>query len=344
VESDGVSRRGFLRGGLAAAGAGVLTCTVGVGEAWAVDSPPIVDCVGWGARPNSAIVPVWNQRPVKILVHHTATANVTDYSRAAADSLARAIQNFHMDRRGWIDTGQHFTVSRGGFVLEGRRRSLEVLRIGRQQVEGTHCPGQNIVSVGIENEGTYTTTGPPGELWNRLREMCAYICQQYAIRPTEIYGHRDFKDTACPGDVLYGMLPRLRAEVAGALGQHLKHSAAVKASWPLLRIDDRGPAVLAAQHLLRAAGITEVVPDGRYDHGTAGAVRRFQAEHATEEVNGIIGGESWPLLVQEVDAGEKDEVARAVRALTTEQSTGAPSRLGEQEWQQLLASSVAAPP
>ncbi len=247
----GVSRRGFLVGGLAVLGTGLL----GTGEAWALDAPPIIDCAGWGARPNSEVVPIWNQRPVKILVHHTATPNVPDLGRGAADVLARAIQTFHMDRRGWLDTGQHFTISRGGFVLEGRHRSLEMLRGGRQQVEGAHCTGQNVVAVGIENEGTYIDVDPPAELWNRLREMCAHICVQYGIAPTEIFGHRDFKNTACPGDRLYGMLPRLRSEVAGVLGRRLEGGAERKASWPLLRPSDRGENVRAAQYLLRDAGI-----------------------------------------------------------------------------------------
>ncbi|WP_246631686.1 peptidoglycan recognition protein family protein [Pseudonocardia nigra] len=341
VEREGVSRRRVLLGGLAVAG--TVTGTIGAGRATAVPSPPIIGTSGWGARPNSAIVPVWNQRPIKIIVHHTATPNQADFSRAAADTLARAIQNFHMDRRGWIDTGQHFTISRGGFVLEGRHRSLEVLRIGRQQVEGAHTTGQNIVAVGIENEGIYTVERPPGELWNRLRELCAYICQQYAIRPTEIFGHRDFKDTACPGDVLYGMLPQLRAEVAGLLGQHLSRDAAVQASWPLLRIADRGAAVRAAQHLLRAAGLRIVDASGEFDRTTADAVRQFQTEQGTEEVNGMIGGESWPLLVRVVRPDDDGEAALAVQALTSGGGLEAPTMLGVEEWKQLLSHTTTSP-
>ena len=46
-------------------------------------------------------------------------------TQSAAYSLARSIQDFHMDSNGWIDTGQNFTVSRGGYAMEGRHRSLE---------------------------------------------------------------------------------------------------------------------------------------------------------------------------------------------------------------------------
>jgi hypothetical protein len=286
-----VTRRGLFAG---AAGAGLLAAWPGAARA--SSGPDIIDCAGWGARPNSRVVNVEVRRPERIMVHHTATPNVDDLSRAAADRLARGIQDFHMDVRGWLDSGQHFTISRGGFVLEGRRRSLEALRSGRKQVEGAHCTGQNLVAIGIENEGTYSATGPTGPLWDRLRELCAYICARYGIAPTEIVGHRDFKDTLCPGDVLYGMLPRLRGEVAGVLGQRVEGAALHAASWPLLRTGDRGPVVRTAQHLLRVAGRDEVVVDGDFGPAVEGAVRAFQAERATEEVNGLIGGETWPLL------------------------------------------------
>ena len=124
------------------------------------------------------------------------------------------------------------SVSRGGFAMEGRHRSLEIVRAGRQQVEGAHCTGQNVVAVGIENEGTYTSVDPPPAQWNRLRDLCAWICSRYGIHPTELYGHRDFKNTACPGDRLYGLLPKLRTEVAAVLGQRV--TTVVKASWPLV--------------------------------------------------------------------------------------------------------------
>jgi hypothetical protein len=338
VCGQNASRRGVLLGGLVLTGAmGGLIRPAGASAAEpGLRTPPIIGCDAWGARQPSDVIPVWDQRPVRIIVHHTATANVEDYSRAAAEAVARKIQDFHMDRRAWIDTGQNFTISRGGYVLEGRHRSLEVLREGRQHVEGAHCTGQNVESVGIENEGTYSTLTPPDRMWQRLVGMCAYICQQYGIEPTEIGGHRDFKDTLCPGDAFYAMLPRLRTEVADALGQPLSDRAAQRASWPLLRLHSSGPAVQAAQHLLRAAGLTGVEPDGRFDERTAAAVRQYQAAHRTEEVNGLVGGETWPLLVTALGA-DREEVALAVRALTPDGAVRAAALPAMDEWKRLLS-------
>ena len=328
-----IGRRQVLVGGVALGAAGLL----GTGEAWAADGPPIVDCRGWGARANSAIVPIWNRRPVKILVHHTAGPNQADVSRAAAFRMARAIQNFHMDVRGWIDTGQHFTISRGGVLMEGRHRSLELLRIGRRQVEGAHCTGQNVVAIGIENEGLYQDVNPPAALWNRLRETCAYICRQYGIRPTEIYGHRDFKNTICPGNRLYGMLPRLRTEVGAALGQRVSRTVAAKASWPALQAGDRGPSVTAAQYLLLDAGMTTARPTGVFDAATDAAVRRFQRATKAEEINGVLGGESWPRLARPVRYGAGGDAQRAVAALVRARlAEGAPDLVQVPDWQRLL--------
>lgn len=359
MDRRGVTRRGFVVGGMTAGallvGAGSALArpggeaAVGAGRVASDSSsgigstasgslveagPDIVDCAGWGARPNSAVVPVWNQRPVKILVHHTAGPNGGDLSRGAADAMARGIQNFHMDARGWLDSGQHFTISRGGFVLEGRHRSLEVLRGGRQQVEGAHCTGQNVVAVGIENEGTYIDQDPPGALWDSLRATCAYICAQYGIAPTELYGHRDFKNTICPGDRLYGMLPRLRQEVAETMNRRIESTT--KASWPLLRQGDSGERVLAAQYLLDDAGY-RVSPTGRFSAATAAALTEFQRATGAEEPNGILGGESWPVLARTVQRGDGSPAARAVETLAASRTTEAvPDAVDAATWQRLL--------
>ena len=288
-------------------------------------------------------------------MHHTATPNVANPTPDSAVKLARSIQNFHMDVRRWPDSGQHFTVSRGGVVLEGRHHSLEFLTAGHRQVEGAHCTNQNVVALGIENEGTYTAVDPPAKLWERLRALCAYLCAQYGIAPSQIFGHRDFKDTACPGDRLYAALPRLRKEVAALLGPPGKPGKAGKGrkasteatpdappTWPLLRIADRGDQVLAAQYLLRDAGMRAVMPDGSFTRQLADAVRDFQSRRGfqdddTGQVTGMIGGETWPALARPVHTGENSEAARAVAVLLRGRRTeSVPDVVTPAVWQHLL--------
>ncbi len=217
-----LNRREMLRGSLALGGAVAL----GGGELFhatpvfaAAPNPGISSCATWGARSPSSAVQLLSNDGLYVVIHHTATSNSTATTQAAAFSLARSVQNYHMDSNGWIDTGQHFTVSRGGYAMEGRHRSLERLNLGSGMIRGAHVGAGNVNSegIGIENEGTYTSVQPPAALYSKLVDLCAYICDQYNIPATKIYGHRDFMATACPGDVLYSKLPQLRTDVAAKI-------------------------------------------------------------------------------------------------------------------------------
>ncbi|MEV4143707.1 N-acetylmuramoyl-L-alanine amidase [Amycolatopsis sp. NPDC049691] len=223
------SRRTALKGiaatGLVAAG-GFDLSIVTAGPASAMPSPGVISCADWGARPARwSSLPVVTSPATKILIHHTTDPNTTDYTRAHAIGLARQIQDFHMDGNGWPDTGQHFTNTRGGYVLEGRHGSLDALHDGHRMIEGAHCPGRNTDSIGIENEGLYTSATPTQAQWDSLVQLCAYVCQQYGISVDDIKGHRDYFATECPGNQLYSMLPKLREDVFAAIdrpGYHLR--------------------------------------------------------------------------------------------------------------------------
>ena len=46
-----------------------------------------------------------------------------------------------MDHNGWIESGHNFLVSRGGLILEGRHRSIEMVQ-NATMVVSAHCPGR----------------------------------------------------------------------------------------------------------------------------------------------------------------------------------------------------------
>jgi len=302
--------------------------------------PAIYSCDAWHARGPSGPVVVVPTRPSKILIHHTATDNRDNVAPVDLGVLARAIQNFHMDTDGWIDSGHQFLVNRGGLIAEGRHRSLETLLGGRSFIEGSQCTDYNDVSIGIENEGTYTEVDPPAGQLASLRALCAYACLQYRVDPKHLYGHRDFRDTACPGDRLYAMLPALRSQVAQVLGKGADWDESVSApTWPLLRIADRGVQVFAAQHLLRAAGVPGVPADGAFGRTTADGVFEFQRRHRME-VTGMIGGGSWPLLAVPVKPGQGGEAEAAVQVLLNRPGAKqfrVPGQVDRLTWQRLLS-------
>ncbi|MFE6282260.1 peptidoglycan recognition family protein [Streptomyces sp. NPDC057877] len=210
---------------LLAATAGLVTGTVGLGTAHTARArgaealePDIDSTATWGARPPRGTISTLQYRPSRIVVHHTVSANTSDTSRAQAHSHAHWVQDLHMDKNGWVDTGYHFLVSRGGWITEGRHGSLRTLTGGSAFVQGAHTSGQNNQAIGIANEGSYHAGAvPPTAQWDVLVLLCAYVCAQYRVPATQIYGHKVFGDTLCPG-VIQDMLPRLRDEVAGRMG------------------------------------------------------------------------------------------------------------------------------
>ncbi|MFI5668568.1 N-acetylmuramoyl-L-alanine amidase [Streptomyces sp. NPDC051704] len=298
-------RRTLLAGALSLGAALAVPGTAG--RARAADGALVSGCEAWGARAPKSPVRVLAARPQKIIVHHTATANVAEYGQDRAFALARAMQTHQMDTEGWIDTGQHFTVSRGAFVTEGRHGSLAALDGGRETVEAAHCTGQNTVAIGIENEGTYTTEEPRAEQYAALVGLCARICLQYGLQPYQIYGHRDFNNTQCPGDRLYALLPQLRADVAARIGGD--PAAPV---WPLLRAGDVNERVRVLQCLLvqRGAAIT---PDGSFGPATDGAVRAFQKQIGAG-IDGVAGNQTWNQLCAPVAQGAAGEAVKAVQS------------------------------
>ncbi|WP_101611040.1 N-acetylmuramoyl-L-alanine amidase [Amycolatopsis sp. BJA-103] len=301
-------RRTALKGGLTVSAVGLLGTTTFSAAAVAAPGaaePKIHDTAAWSARPPNGTIEVQNHKPTYIVVHHTVDpGNVTDYSLEHAFWASRAIQNFHMDTRGWVDSGQQFTNSRGGHITEGRHRSLEVLRGGTKHVLGANVGNNNSTCIGIENEGLYSTENVTPALWDSLVKMVAYIASQYGISPQFIKGHRDFNSTECPGTVLYNRLPELRTAVGGLLG-----SASPKADlpeWPLLKPGDTGPRVRVAQELLRARGFA-VPTDGLFGQSTKDAVSTLAAKHGLErdlcgataatDETGFLGSDVWPLIV-----------------------------------------------
>jgi hypothetical protein len=213
------SSAGFTRRGLAGiVGFGLLELVL-PDVAFADDDTPLrIHTRGdWEAVPPRRRATLLKKPPDRIVVHHTATENSKDTSLEHAYALSRRIQRFHMHERGWDDTGQQLTISRGGHVMEGRNRSLEAIRTGGHTV-GAQARYHNDHTLGIENEGEYSKAPVPGKLWDALVETCCWLCVEYRLDPFRaIVGHRDLVTTDCPGDVLYARLPELRAEVAQSL-------------------------------------------------------------------------------------------------------------------------------
>ena len=88
--------------------------------------------------------------------------------------------------------------------------------------------------------------------------------------------------------------------------------------WPILQLGSEGPEVFALQYLLRHHG-HEIPADGLFGPVTDQAVRTFQSERGLG-VDGLVGGQTWPALVQGVvvQFGSDGDAVRAAQVLLLE--------------------------
>jgi len=123
----------------------------------------------------------------KIIIHHTASSKNTTVEQ---------IRDWHVNGNGWSDIGYHYIILGDGTVETGRHINKT----------GAHCKGHNTGSIGICVTGN-TSQEPPNKLqleslWGKLK----LLMEEYNLDRRNVYGHRDFGATECPGNMLYALL------------------------------------------------------------------------------------------------------------------------------------------
>ena len=163
-------------------------------------------------------------------VHHTVTAN--EYAPEDSAAIVLGIARYHRDHNGWNDIGYNFLADKYGQVFEGRAGGID------QAVVGAQAQGYNSASTGVSCLGDYTATALPSPAVEAVARLLAWKLPLHGVPvtgsvvltslggPTNRYpagtavglericGHRDGDSTSCPGTVLYGQLPAIRARAA----------------------------------------------------------------------------------------------------------------------------------
>ena len=185
--------------------------------------PRVFTTAEWGAAP-ARVAHFTERLAAGIVVHNTQGPNraplTGDAEFAAASRVARSIQRSHMvTDHHWPDTGQHFTISRGGLILEGRHGSHAAARAGRV-VEATHAASRdgsaNRILFGIEIEGdNLRADRVTDQQFSALVELCAWLIKWRGVQSLPIIGHMDVLagHTDCPR-LFQRRLPTLRQDVA----------------------------------------------------------------------------------------------------------------------------------
>ena len=193
-------------------------------------APPIIPRLSWGADESIRRHPPRYADAIHFaVIHHTAGSN--DYSPAQSAAIVRGIEIYHVKGNGWWDIGYNFLVDKYGQVFEGRYGGVD------KPVIGAHTQGFNVGSVGISVLGTYDSSPISLAAKHSLEQLLAWKLDLAHVDPLStltwtsdgnprfprgvpvflraISGHRDMTFTDCPGNALYGEIPRIAHDVAG---------------------------------------------------------------------------------------------------------------------------------
>lgn len=140
----------------------------------------------WSAQ----LIDVSNIEPMqpiyRITVHHSGDAD--DATGSPAEHL-RQFERAHKDK-GWACIGYHFVIARDGTIYEARPLKYQ----------GAHATGDNnIGNIGICLMGNFDNRPIPTAQRKALEDAITRLRLKYHIAEKELYGHRDFKTTDCPG-------------------------------------------------------------------------------------------------------------------------------------------------
>ncbi|MFE9659626.1 peptidoglycan-binding protein [Streptomyces sp. NPDC005955] len=255
----------------------------------------IVPRAGWGARPPRGEYPVPLSQRTGFAVH---------YSAGPPTQSVRAVQNYHMDGRGWPDVGYNFLVDRFGRIYEGR---------GWLNI-GAHATGYNTTHIGVCFIGSNGDATPAAK--NAIRALY-HAANRHTGRTLQATYHGAIGSTACPGAdlrnwVISGLAgDNVPIEGGGAPGTgagttHVRsasaqqHAVNLLGHTPLLVVDGSlGPLTLAGvRWLQRKVGVeadgnwgplTEAAYVAHIGGGTGGGVTLYRSVAAQQRAVNALG-------------------------------------------------------
>lgn len=137
-----------------------------------------------------------------VVVHHFAVPDVPfDATINEEEAAMRAVERHHVEKNGWKALGYSFVIFASGRIYQGRDWGFV----------GAHTPGKNSSAHGIAfaiNGEAHALTSQAIASFRAL--VAGGVRAGWVASDWSIAGHRDYDDTRCPGDRVYGQLPALR--------------------------------------------------------------------------------------------------------------------------------------
>ena len=253
-----------------------------------------------------------NLGTVKRIICHNA-----DATTCSIEDIDRWHKN-----NGWAGCGYHFLVRKDGSVYRGRPENKL----------GAHTSNYNTGSLGICFEGKYNTEEMPESQLKAGQELIKYLLDKYNLSKANVYKHKDFNNTDCPGynfpwtNIIDGIdgatdnvivtetpanntnntvkgddwVRRLQEECnkQGFSNQKVDGIAGVNTlnGCPTLRKGASGNITKLLQEKLVSLGHSTNGIDGIYGNGTANAVYSYQKNKGLD-ADKICGRATWSKLL-----------------------------------------------
>lgn len=125
----------------------------------------------------------------QIVVHHSASIGQT------AEDYAR----YHVQSKGWAGIGYHFVIEVNGDIIQANLLTNVSYNVS----------GHNTRSIGICLSGDFTKQEPSPQQLKSLKNLIAHLRREFP-QQLEVFGHKDYGQTSCPGPSLYKHLNKFK--------------------------------------------------------------------------------------------------------------------------------------
>jgi len=150
----------------------------------------------WGARPRKSGSNNLVANP-STTIHYEGEGWHWPWDHSTCDDKVRAMQNYHMDVRGWSDIAYNYLACPHDFLFEGRGWDHQSAANGYESANEQSFALQAMW-------GSAAGSKVPDNL-KRALLFGIHLLQQHTSSRV-IKGHRDWKSTECPGDELYAWI------------------------------------------------------------------------------------------------------------------------------------------
>jgi hypothetical protein len=134
-----------------------------------------------------------------VAVHYTGMNADEQRSHRNCPARVRAIQRYHMDKKGWLDIAYNHLFCGHGFVFVGRGFDA------RSAANGTAESNDHYFAICFLGDDSVGRADLTAEAQRALRQLIREYRRRFP-RAREVRPHSDFYATACPGDELRAMI------------------------------------------------------------------------------------------------------------------------------------------